>query len=99
GPKVNGGRVEVEVRREGARVQITVTDDGVGFDAANVSGGGVGLRNCRERLERIHGARARVTVEPRKGGGTRVCLRFPASVRAAEGLEAAAASAPAGALA
>ncbi|MEL6427569.1 MAG: histidine kinase [Planctomycetota bacterium] len=97
GPKVDGGRIAVEVRREGTRVAVTVTDDGVGFDPKSARGSGVGLRNCRERLQRIHGARACVTVEAREGGGTRVRMRFPAAVPAVEEHESA--DVPAGALA
>jgi signal transduction histidine kinase len=57
--------------------QVTVQDDGCGFDAGEVYGdsnGRVGLRVMRERAEEIGGSLA---VQSRPGEGTRVIVTAP----------------------
>jgi len=67
-------------QRGRGRIQITVEDNGVGFDADASStpdytkGGGFGLFNIRERLDRIGGS---INVRSRPGHGTRVILTAP----------------------
>lgn len=55
------------------RVEVTVADDGVGFDAEACEqlAGHFGLRGMRERARRID---AEFTIEPRSGGGSRVVV-------------------------
>jgi signal transduction histidine kinase len=49
-------RVLVHVRFDEERVSLEISDDGTGYDPANVKeSGGVGLRGIRERAERING--------------------------------------------
>jgi signal transduction histidine kinase len=72
---------EVVVRISGrpSSTELTVTDDGCGFDAELASkGGGVGLASIQERARRI-GATA--TVGRRRRGGTQVTVRLTASGR------------------
>ena len=72
---------EVVVRISGrpTSTELTVTDDGRGFDAELASkGGGVGLVSIQERARRI-GATA--TVGRRRRGGTQVTVRLKASGR------------------
>ncbi|WP_244958844.1 type IV pili methyl-accepting chemotaxis transducer N-terminal domain-containing protein [Neisseria shayeganii] len=61
---------------------MTITDDGRGFDPADLSkqsGGHVGLNIMRERALRIH---ARLELDSSAGGGcTRVCLTLPQQER------------------
>ena len=56
--------------------QVTVQDDGCGFDLEAVAGssGGVGLRVMRERAEEIGGT---VAVKSAAGAGTQVVLTVP----------------------
>lgn len=65
--------VDVLLRYTGAAVELAVTDDGRGFDAAVVSGG-YGLRGMRERLRQAGGT-LDVTTAP--GGGTTIRAEVP----------------------
>jgi signal transduction histidine kinase len=53
---------------------LEVDDDGRGFDPATTTGTGQGLRNLRERAERL-GGRAQIDSVP--GQGTRVRVTLP----------------------
>ena len=66
--------VTVTVRADGARAELTVADDGRGFDPAAVRDrGGLGLVGMRERAERLGGA---LTIASAPDSGTRVSLRL-----------------------
>jgi len=81
-----GGRVEVEASVMGDELVLRVRDDGpgvAGAGAAEVAGGaeregGVGLRNTRERLAQLYGARQRFTLRSAPGGGAVAELAIPA---------------------
>ena len=67
------------VRRQDGRCQITVADDGGGFDPASLeepdeSVSGYGLHSIRERLELFSGT---LQVEAAPGQGTVVILSLP----------------------
>ncbi len=73
------GRATVAVRREENWVHITVEDDGVGFDTADLGRAvgekqSFGLFNIRERLQYLGGY---VEIESTPGEGTRVTLTAP----------------------
>ena len=68
----NRGRVVVDMR--GGGLQIQVEDDGVGFDAASTTAGGLGLTGITERA-RILGGRA--TVRSATGKGTTLTVQIP----------------------
>jgi signal transduction histidine kinase len=81
-PKVDGGRVDVHVRRNGARLVIEVADDGLGAAApaarrAGTQGNGVALANLRERLVSRYGHEAGLTLDLRPDAGARVTLQLP----------------------
>jgi signal transduction histidine kinase len=68
-----GGTVRVAARRERAMLELSVSDDGVGFGVAP-SGTGVGLVNIRRQLAARYGQVARLTLEqPARAG---VCARI-----------------------
>jgi signal transduction histidine kinase len=70
-------RIELAVERKAGSVQLTVADDGVGFDsAAPVRPGHVGLAAARRRVH-AHGGQLRVFSTP--GEGTRVTIELPMS--------------------
>lgn len=74
-------RVTVRFAREGRDVQVTISDDGRGFDVAAVEaakGMRFGLLTMRERAESIGGVLA---VRSRPGEGTTVELRIPGGER------------------
>ncbi len=62
--------VTIEVTRANGRVEIDVTDDGVG----GADAGGAGLRGLRDRVEALDG---RLRVESPSGEGTRVRAAIP----------------------
>ncbi|HEU5294859.1 MAG TPA: histidine kinase [Burkholderiaceae bacterium] len=79
-PKVDGGRVEVSARREADALVLAVRDTGVGLaDSAAEHDGRFGLRQVRERLATLHGARASLTLHaaPDTEGGTLAAVRLP----------------------
>lgn len=64
------GRLEIEGRREGERLVLSVRDNGppVGEETLR-AGEGVGLRNTRERLSELYGSEQSLTLRPASGGG------------------------------
>jgi two-component sensor histidine kinase len=73
-PKLTGGRVEVVARVQSGQLEVTVSDDGLGFtpDAR----AGVGLANLRERLAALYGEAALLRIEDALPG-TRVRVSLP----------------------
>jgi signal transduction histidine kinase len=72
-------RVDVHLRRLGARVVLTVADDGAGFDVPDdldqLAGGSFGLRGMRERAKLVGGD---LSVESEPGDGTVISVWVPA---------------------
>jgi signal transduction histidine kinase len=71
---------EVHGGRRGGTVWLSVSDEGTGFDPAEVRSregacGGFGLFSLRERLDALGGS---MEIESSPGNGTRVVLRAPA---------------------
>lgn len=68
-------RARVEIRREGDRIKLVITDNGRGFDVAKAARhGGLGLVGMRERVRLAYGE-ANITSTP--GQGTRIEVRAP----------------------
>lgn len=78
-PKVGPVSIEVVATKVSGRLEITVTDDGVGIGGAQTSGTGTGLRNIRERLAFIFADKARLSIESREPTGvvSRVSIDLP----------------------
>ena len=75
-PKVRGGRIAVRARREGERLLLEVEDTGVGEASKGSGGKGFGLAQVRERLQALHGERARLAFE-RDADGARAHITLP----------------------
>lgn len=71
------GRVQVHVRRAGARLQYTVSDDGVGLPDSPLLRG-TGLSNISRRLELLFPNDHDLTVASRVPRGVVVTVSFPA---------------------
>jgi len=72
------GHVHVRAARDGASLQLEVSDDGPGLGAASPQhGNGIGLANTRERLTRLYGPAGRVETSSPAGGGMTVRLTLP----------------------
>ena len=76
-------RVELHLRAEGARVILTVQDDGHGFrmEEARLTGG-FGLTNMQRRVEDFAGE---ISIESTPGEGSRITISLPSDYR--EGLD------------
>jgi PAS domain S-box-containing protein len=71
--------VKVAIAKRNDEVEVTVEDDGTGFDVSKLSlpsakTGGFGLFSTKERLEYMGG---RLEIESRPGKGTRVVMTAP----------------------
>ena len=90
-PRIGGGTVTLRSRMlSDGRLLIEVEDDGIGMDVereggtyalgqvgAGSGGGGIGMRNVRERMGVMYGNAAEVEVVSRPGRGTKVTLVLP----------------------
>jgi signal transduction histidine kinase len=73
--------VDVALDRNQDHVTLLITDDGLGFDTAEVAAGqGNGLRNLRERAQTLG---AEIKIESQKGKGTQIQLKIPVKPLAA----------------
>ena len=79
-PKVEGGRVNVSARREGAQLVLEVSDTGAGPAAAATGASGFGMAQVRERLAALHGAAASFDFGSGAQGGARTVLRLPLQI-------------------
>jgi sensor histidine kinase YesM len=76
------GRIDVQARRSGDTVVLTVRDDGPGVHAAPSragSGSGIGLGNLRARLERLYGAGFELALADDPRGGACVTVVVPSA--------------------
>jgi sensor histidine kinase YesM len=73
-------RLELAAAVEGRDLHVRVRDDGAGLpnDFNLTRHAGTGLRNTRQRLERLYDRAAQLTLEPADGGGTVVHIQLPA---------------------
>ncbi len=84
-PKIDGGRLRIEVRRQDGELLLTVSDDGLGPQAPKRRGpgNGIALDNIRQRLRALYGDAAWLAIEPLQPG-TRATLRLPFSSTATQ---------------
>jgi two-component system LytT family sensor kinase len=77
GPREAPGLVVVEASRNNGTLCLSVRDDGVGFDQANVNGKGIGIVNTRARLAELYGDAFAFAVRPDDRGGTLATIEIP----------------------
>jgi LytS/YehU family sensor histidine kinase len=77
-PRRTPGRVLIAARRNGDRLELCVSDDGVGFGARPADASlGIGLQNVRARLAQLHGSDGVLTIEPATPHGTVATIHLP----------------------
>jgi two-component system sensor histidine kinase UhpB len=72
-------RIDVEVKQVGQELEMSIRDDGVGFDVAAArkraqSGGSLGMLSMEERVTLAGGT---FTIDAQPGQGTRIIARLP----------------------
>jgi signal transduction histidine kinase len=72
--------VNVSVTSHGDHLDVSVTDDGIGFDSAQFRNG-LGLRGIEERVKELHGV---MTIGDADDGGTRLAIRLPLAAHQTE---------------
>jgi signal transduction histidine kinase len=76
-PSEQGGRVDIDVKRLGARCVVRVTDTGAGLQPSG-TGLGTGLTSLRERLQLIFGDAAQLRLTSGSPRGVSVEIDLPA---------------------
>jgi signal transduction histidine kinase len=66
--------VSVHLHVDVDAIELTIVDDGAGFDVKKAWGKGIGLVSMAERLESVDGT---LDVQSRPGEGTRLAIRVP----------------------
>jgi hypothetical protein len=76
-PKLDGGSIRLSAGRQGESLRIAIVDTGLGF--SDKPSNGIGLKNVRERIEKLYGRKGSVLIEENQPRGTRVVLTIPFS--------------------
>jgi sensor histidine kinase YesM len=76
-PKLEGGRIALKAERNGESLRISISDTGMGF--ADKPSNGIGLKNVRERIDKLFGKNGGVSIEENQPCGTRVAVTIPYS--------------------
>jgi two-component system, LytTR family, sensor kinase len=85
--KEGSGHISITANDSGAFAEVTIEDDGVGMDPAELrsmlaghrDGDHVGLRNVDARLRQVYGDHHGLVIETAPGEGTLITLRVPKS--------------------
>lgn len=85
-PRTAGGTVLIRARFHERRVELTVADDGEGFQA-HTRGTGIGLKNVRERLRLLYGQDAGLSVVANFPAGVAATIAVPAGPAQTAGSE------------
>jgi hypothetical protein len=86
-PKLDGGSVVVSAIVAAGRLEVRVTDDGLGLDMPSRRlrpGAGMALANLRSRLHTRFGPDASLALRPGAAGGTEAVLALPYRLAAAD---------------
>ncbi len=72
-----GGEIQMIAKSSRGFLEISIEDDGVGFQGSTARGSGTGLKNCQERLKLHYGDKSEFMIAERMGGGTRISMKLP----------------------
>lgn len=76
-PKMGKGRICITARKEGTKIVIEISDDGVGVADMSRLENGYGIKNVRERIRLNYGENYGVTIKSEVGKGTTVRIVVP----------------------
>ncbi|MFZ6718555.1 sensor histidine kinase [Undibacterium sp. Ji49W] len=76
-PQPGDVRIDISASSDAGQLQITVRDNGRGFQ--DELGSGVGLLNVQERLLALFGEQAELQLQPQESGGVRATICLPAT--------------------
>lgn len=74
-PKIQGGTILLSATKKDRHIEITVQDDGIGFQ--NAKSTGIGIKNVRDRLDSLYTGQASLQIEEPPQGGTKVIILLP----------------------
>ncbi len=74
-PKIEGGEILLSAIQEDDAVKIVIADTGLGFQDSTSNG--IGLKNVRERLDKLYGGRAVLSIEDNVPTGTKIVISIP----------------------
>jgi signal transduction histidine kinase len=76
-PRATGGSVTIASRHAGNRLELLVSDDGVGLPAKTERSAGIGISNTRARLRHLYGEAQALEIDGRPGAGVVATLTIP----------------------
>ena len=76
-PKIDGGTIKIKISQQDEKVDISIEDDGVGFDNSDSKSNfkGIGLSNTILRIKKIYNQE--ISIESIKNQGTVVKFSIP----------------------
>lgn len=79
GPRIEGGIIDISVKRNNGTLNLMVNDNGLGVEDADVTKvtEGVGLSNTRRRLKHLYGEDHRFELKSIKDSGLSVLIELP----------------------
>jgi len=77
--------IEVAASSNNGAIMLVVSDDGPGLLSGTPGHYGIGLTNTRNRLSRLYGGNASLTVEQAEHRGVRVTIKLPVRIVPPEG--------------
>lgn len=75
--KIGPGNIYLSVRDKGKKLQISLSDDGVGIDDMSLLEKGYGIRNIKERIKLFYGEEYEVAITSKCDLGTTVIIIIP----------------------
>ncbi len=76
-PLAEKGKILIASRRANGFLELSVSDNGAGLRGSSKESNGIGLKNTRERLEKLYGARQKFEIAAGASGGLEVKIKIP----------------------